>query len=797
MRRNGAFFLVATLLTMLGTGLAFGQVALTDAVRVKAQSVTAGPQNYQGLWWAAPAASESGWGINFAHQGNTIFATWFTYDSTGKAMWLVMAAEKTADRVYKGTLYQLTGGPAFDAIPFTPTGSPGGAAGAIVGNGTLTFTDANNATFDYTVNAVSQTKAITREDIDSDLRPACIFGAQFDPATATNYQDLWWAAPAGAEAGWGINLTHQGETIFAAWFTYDRDHTPMWLVVSAQKTAPGTYAGTLLRVSGPPFNTIPFPPVGSPGGASGIAVGTATFTFADGNDASFTYTVQLAGMASPVTQTRMITREIFAAPGTVCRPSPSAPGYASGNLIVSRTVYGGTASTVAVGQVLPGGGGGTALADGSFPNVFKNSAPDSSFGVTSPVFLDQRTASGDLVSTTAVDPGLITTSFASGSELALNLSTDRSAVTFMGYKAAINLLDVSTSNTPGVVDKTNPVSATYQRAVAEVNLVTGSQTVTGVNAFSGSSGRAVILASGSYYMVGNAGNGNGDGFSLSALSDNTGVQLISASNPGAGSTTAVGIALGTFGDASGYQRGFSLAQLPDPAHSGQNYAADKTGKDANFRGLTIFNDTLYTTKGSGSNGVNSVYQVGAAGALANGGIVSNAAITILPGFNTLSEKVAEASATLTATPHPFGLWFADASTLFVADDGDGVRLGANGKVTTFAGLGEYKLVGGVWNRVATFQKGLLDQPTYKQGLPWNIKADGIRNLAGKVNADGSITIYATTSIVNDDAGHDAGADPNQLVSITIDANSTPANTSFTVLQTAPAGERFGGVAIAP
>ena len=151
-------------------------------------------------------------------------------------------------------------------LPVPPVGSPGGAAGAVVGTGTLTFTDANNGTFDYTVNGFPQTKAITREDIDPGPRPACVFGAQFDPASATNYQDMWWAAPAGSEAGWGINLTHQGDTIFAAWFTYDHDHTPMWLVVSAHKTAPGTYTGTLMRVTGPPFNAIPFPPVGSPGG---------------------------------------------------------------------------------------------------------------------------------------------------------------------------------------------------------------------------------------------------------------------------------------------------------------------------------------------------------------------------------------------------------------------------------------------------------------------------------------------------------------------------------------------------
>jgi hypothetical protein len=33
--------------------------------------------------------------------------------------------------------------------------------------------------------------------------------------------------------------------------------------------------------------------------------------------------------------------------------------------------------------------------------------------------------------------------------------------------------------------------------------------------------------------------------------------------------------------------------------------ADKTGKDTNFRGLTIFDNVIYTSKGSGGNGINS------------------------------------------------------------------------------------------------------------------------------------------------------------------------------------------------
>jgi hypothetical protein len=466
-----------------------------------------------------------------------------------------------------------------------------------------------------------------------------------------------------------------------------------------------------------------------------------------------------------------------------------------GNLLVSRTVYAGAASTVAVGQALPGGG--TATADGSFPNVFKNEVPDPSFGVSSPIFLDQRLTTGTLLGTIAVDPGKITSSFASKSELALNVSTDGSFVTFMGYKAAVNQLDVSNSNTSAVFDSTNPVGSTFPRAVAQLDLGSGNLTVTSVNAYSGNNGRAAVLANGNYYMVGNAGNGSGDGNMLSALSDNTGVQMISASNPGAGNTTVVGLVVGTFGSSTGYQRGFSLAQVPDPANPGKNYAADKTGKDDNFRGMTIFNNTLYVTKGSGSNGVNSVYQVGAAGALANGAGLSGATITILPGFNTLSEKVAEAKATLTATPHPFGIWFGDANTLFVADEGDGVRLGVAGKTTGFAGLIEYKLVGGTWNKVATFQSGLLDQAVYTAGMPWNVKTDGLRNISGKTNADGSFTIFGVTSTVSDEATHDLGADPNQLVSITVGANSTATNTAFSVLETAAAGERLGGVAYKP
>jgi hypothetical protein len=267
----------------------------------------------EGLWWSAPASSESGWGINFAQQGNVIFATWFTYDLTGKAWWLSMTANKTGTSpdTYTGQLFE-THGPSFDATPFPPIGSLGGATGTPVGTGTLRFTDVNRASFNYVVNGTQQTKFLTRQVFGP--LPVCVYGAQPNFAAATNYQDLWWAAPGGSESGWGINLTHQGDTIFATWFTYDHDRTPMWLVATASKIAPGAYMGALYRLTGPRFDAAPFAPMGSPGGAIGTSVGTATFTFSDGNTGTFAYTV------GAETQTKSITRELFQPPaGTLCR----------------------------------------------------------------------------------------------------------------------------------------------------------------------------------------------------------------------------------------------------------------------------------------------------------------------------------------------------------------------------------------------------------------------------------------------------------------------------------------------
>ncbi len=86
---------------------------------------------------------------------------------------------------------------------------------------------------------------------------------------------------------------------------------------------------------------------------------------------------------------------------------------------------------------------------------------------------------------------------------------------------------------------------------------------------------------------------------------------------------------------------------------------DKAGKDTNFRGLTVYNNVVYYTKGSGSNGINTVYFVDTTGNACTGtgvGLPQPGAalptpgvtypMCVLSGFNTGRAK------TLTTTLPP-------------------------------------------------------------------------------------------------------------------------------------------------
>ena len=526
------------------------------------------------------------------------------------------------------------------------------------------------------------------------------------------------------------------------------------------------------------------------------------------------------------------------------------PVFTPGNLVVSRSVYSALPASVGVGQTLPPGcvpskpnkvTCALAALDGTFPTVFNNDTPDPSFGITSPLILDEMTPNGTLVksitvpnsSTTSGDQ--LVTSFSSKSEEALHLSTDGQYLTFMDYVAPLNTIDASNGNTPAVIDPTNPVPGSYYRAVATVNSL-GQFSFTETNAYSGNNGRAAIyvntgttngLPNNFFYTAGNAGNGGNP--EPQQVVDGAGLQIITPANaPEASQTPGLPTPVASF----------SVNQLP-----GVPAGTDKVGKDDNFRGLTLYNGILYTTKGSGSNGVNTVYFVDTTGTACPNGVglpvpgaplpTTNLAPTynsttglannmcILAGFPTEVNKLTNPVA------YPFGLWFANATTLYVADEGDGVNTySSSGNTYTDAassvntgGLQKWIFNAGTqtWQLAYTLNTGLnlgipyapsgyptgLNNGTDGTGLPWSPATDGLRTIIGTLSGNRivgySATIWAISSTVS--GGGDQGADPNKLFIITDRlSNTSPtvaAHETFTDLRDAVSDEVLRGVSFTP
>jgi hypothetical protein len=513
--------------------------------------------------------------------------------------------------------------------------------------------------------------------------------------------------------------------------------------------------------------------------------------------------------------------------------------FLPGTLVLARSVYVGTPDLLVPGvTVLPPGcvagpvqvqliAGGTVSVDvtcstptndASYPGVFFNSAADGHFGITSPIFLDSLTTDGHRLDTLAIPTDRIVTSFSSKSELSIHRSSDGKSLTFVGYHGepgfptGPNIFDVSNGNTPGLIDPTNAAVSQYYRSVAEVD-AHGHIQITDGNAYSGDNGRGAFKGeNGLYYMVGNDNSGNLSKKQVTTtvvgveLINSTGVELIYP-----GQAPPVPPNINKIGD-------FEINQVINPV-TGKPYALDKAGKDNNYRGITIYNNTLYVTKGSGGNGINTVYQVGGQGVLPTGdtATLAKVPITILPGFPKTLASGVDSNGNPTPVSYPFGIWFANANTLYVCDEGDGnlVTPPVNGNVATpdaqaQAGVQKWILTGGIWQLAYVLNDGLnIGTPYGVDGYPaeLNPATGGCRSITGRVRDDGSVELFATTSTISPSG--DQGADPNLLVKVIdrLDATTLPSGDSghdwgepigrFRVIRAARYGEVFRGVDFAP
>jgi hypothetical protein len=431
-------------------------------------------------------------------------------------------------------------------------------------------------------------------------------------------------------------------------------------------------------------------------------------------------------------------------------------------VVVSSTIYDRTQGAIAsliVGGKLAGSATATtsAIAGNNYVTTWNNDTIDSSYGVTSAIqLLDVDAVSGHIRHTIPVPADQVVTSFSSKSELGLHFVTDTLGgyhIVFVGYGGAgVGALDASNSDAVAGQDPTNPVTFAFGSSYAAPRTIVsmdqfGNFVYTPTINYGGNNGRSALLGSnGLYYTVGNANNGNASTFGTSTnhtnpdVTETTGLEVVT---PIDAATSSVAIPANNSAEVN------PLLQF---TFGGK---LDKAGKDDNFRGVTEFNGALYFTKGSGSNGVQTVYTVNTLPTVANAAAQT---ISIVPGFPTDSAKATGGNYT------PFAVYFADANTMYVTDEGSGNAT----DVSSHAGLQKWSLVNGVWQLDYVLTKGLIGTGySYLLNGPDGqypaVTMVGLRNLTGKVGPNAQVELWATTATSS--TSGDQGADPNLVVKI--------------------------------
>jgi hypothetical protein len=233
---------------------------------------------------------------------------------------------------------------------------------------------------------------------------------------------------------------------------------------------------------------------------------------------------------------------------------------------------------------------------------------------------------------------------------------------------------------------------------------------------------------------------------------------------------------------------------------GNYYASDRPDetsanhvKDNNWRGLAIYNGNLYIAKGSGGNGDNGVFQVTGTGSGLP--VTSGASFMQLLG-GPATDPTSGAAGIYT----PYGFWFANDKTLYVADEGN-IVTDKSGNLVPDPLVGLQKWIqgsDGTWKLAYTIQNG-LNMGTWENvtGYAYPTTTYGLRALTGKLNPDGTATLYALSFQYSSISK--GTADPNKLVMVTdpVSAATLPTADSFSVLQVAEPGQVFRGIAWAP
>ncbi len=201
--------------------VAFAYFSITSAF---AQTFT----NYTDIWWNA---NESGWGLQVNQHNNEIFAVWYTYDTDGSQLFIIMSGcdlQAFNGTTCRGNLYRTTGS------PFNTVFNKAQTVVTKIGDGTLTFNAYNSATFTYRIGVSPViTKAMTRFS----------FATRKSDYPRDN-TDIYFQ---NGSDGWGVSVAQNGDALFKVIYHYDEVGKPMFVIGAPTLGANNSATGTLSR----------------------------------------------------------------------------------------------------------------------------------------------------------------------------------------------------------------------------------------------------------------------------------------------------------------------------------------------------------------------------------------------------------------------------------------------------------------------------------------------------------------------------------------------------------------------
>jgi hypothetical protein len=294
------------------TGTAECRVSSSQAKTVTAKFERNGPlRDYSGMWWVGP--SENGWGIavNQRAESGQQFNKLYVYDDRGQPVWYSMPGGLWSENfaVYRGPLYRPRSA-SLDRYDATQL-----QLGASVGEVTLRYLNADRAELSYSINGISDTKSIIRQlagetvadapfGLEVRWRSTCQYCRDNRAAAPAQVAGLWWGES--AEDGWSVSIKPQRASLFAIWFTFALDGSPVWFVIASGGWLGNRYCAMMFRAQSGPWLGRVYDPtrlIMSP-------VGSVSFDVGSSGDMRFTYRFD-SGVFANLVQSKNMARRTF------------------------------------------------------------------------------------------------------------------------------------------------------------------------------------------------------------------------------------------------------------------------------------------------------------------------------------------------------------------------------------------------------------------------------------------------------------------------------------------------------